>query len=131
MKDARRIRQALTQALKQDLRARLGSVHVGRYSDQIDEAAGSETLTVAVHGIEADWKRRRQIQAALDRVRSGRYGVCDSCEETIAKARLMALPWAVRCVDCQARHERFQATTTSTESLSIRAGFDQCYDDAA
>ena len=106
-------------------------MHVGRYSDQIDEAAWNETLTVAVHAIEADWKKRRQIQAALDRVRSGRYGFCNSCEETIANARLMALPWAARCVDCQARHERFQATTTSAESLSIQAGFEQCYDDAA
>ncbi len=131
MNDARRIRQALAQTLKEDSRAKLGSVHVGRHSDQIDEAAWSETLTVAVHAIEEDWKKRRQIQAALDRVRSGRDGVCDSCEETIANARLMALPWAVRCVDCQARHERFQATTTSVESSSIRVGFEQCYDDAA
>jgi RNA polymerase-binding transcription factor DksA len=131
MNDARRIRQELAQTLKQDLRGKLGSVRVGRHSDQIDEAAWSETLTVALHAIEADWQKTKQIHAALDRVQSGRYGVCDSCEKTIAKTRLTALPWAARCVGCQGRHERIQASITSVELLSIRDGFEQCCNDAA
>ena len=42
----------------------------------------------------------RQVKAALQRVRQGRYGICESCEEEIPPRRLAAVPTAARCVDC-------------------------------
>ena len=38
---------------------------------------------------------------ALDRLDSGDYGICLSCEEPIPVKRLRALPWARYCIPCQ------------------------------
>jgi RNA polymerase-binding transcription factor DksA len=42
-----------------------------------------------------------EIDAALDKIKHGRYGICDRCGETIPKARLEALPYASLCVACK------------------------------
>jgi DnaK suppressor protein len=46
------------------------------------------------------------IDKALADIEAGRYGVCIECEEPIAARRLKALPFATRCVECQAATER-------------------------
>jgi len=46
------------------------------------------------------------IRSALQRLDEGSFGWCVDCGETIAIARLTALPSAARCLDCQAAAER-------------------------
>jgi len=46
------------------------------------------------------------IDAALQRIEDGTYGICQSCGEPIAPERLEALPWTTRCIDCKRREER-------------------------
>ena len=41
------------------------------------------------------------VDAALDRIEAGTFGVCARCGEAIAPERLEALPWAPRCIECQ------------------------------
>lgn len=41
-----------------------------------------------------------EIDAAVGRVRDGTYGVCASCAEPIAPARLEARPVARTCITC-------------------------------
>jgi DnaK suppressor protein len=41
-----------------------------------------------------------QIRAALGRIEDGTYGICVTCGESIAPARLEALPFAQHCIDC-------------------------------
>lgn len=41
------------------------------------------------------------IRAALARMDEGTYGICENCGRPISQQRLQALPYAVRCVDCQ------------------------------
>jgi DnaK suppressor protein len=48
-----------------------------------------------------DYAQLRLIDEALDRLESGDYGICLSCEEQIPVKRLAALPWAKYCVPCQ------------------------------
>jgi RNA polymerase-binding protein DksA len=45
------------------------------------------------------------IDAALDRIDHGRYGICGECGGPIAIARLGALPTADLCIGCQPRRE--------------------------
>ena len=45
------------------------------------------------------------IEAALGRVREGSYGLCEECDEPIAPARLLAVPAATFCADCQRQRE--------------------------
>src|SRR5687767_1018647 len=46
-----------------------------------------------------------KIDAALRRLDEGTYGDCFECGEEIANARLRALPFAVRCKDCEEARE--------------------------
>jgi RNA polymerase-binding protein DksA len=45
------------------------------------------------------------IDVALERISDGSYGRCEDCGCEIPKARLDALPFAVRCVDCEEKRE--------------------------
>lgn len=60
-------------------------------------------MDVALIVMESETLRR--IDEALARLEEGAYGICASCEETIAEARLKALPFATLCRDCQEREE--------------------------
>ena len=46
-----------------------------------------------------------KINDALARLDHGSYGNCYECGEEIAEKRLRALPFAVRCKDCEAARE--------------------------
>jgi DnaK suppressor protein len=50
--------------------------------------------------------RMNQIERALERVRSGGYGLCEDCGEPISPERLEWQPEATRCVGCQAVRDR-------------------------
>jgi len=47
----------------------------------------------------------KKIGAALRRLGEGAYGDCLECGNEIAQARLRALPFAVRCKDCEEARE--------------------------
>jgi DnaK suppressor protein len=46
-----------------------------------------------------------KISDALVRLEHGNYGYCFDCAEEIAEKRLRALPFAVRCKDCEEARE--------------------------
>ncbi|TCO71394.1 TraR/DksA family transcriptional regulator [Chromatocurvus halotolerans] len=60
-----------------------------RENDEVVDAIGDETR-----------QSIREINQALRRLEEGSYGVCESCGQTIAPARLQALPEATRCIEC-------------------------------
>ena len=59
-----------------------------------------------------------KIGAALRRLDEGTYGDCFECGEEIAQPRLRALPFAVRCKDCEEARE----TAEHRERLAQRRG---------
>ena len=40
------------------------------------------------------------VDEALERLRSGKYGICKRCEKPIGAPRLEAIPHAVTCAEC-------------------------------
>jgi RNA polymerase-binding transcription factor DksA len=48
----------------------------------------------------------RGLEAAHERIETGGYGVCVECDRDIGFERLRATPTAIRCIDCQTRHEK-------------------------
>jgi DnaK suppressor protein len=46
------------------------------------------------------------IDAALERLNDGDFGVCQECGQDIRLRRLKVIPWAAHCVACQERLER-------------------------
>jgi DnaK suppressor protein len=51
-------------------------------------------------------KRLGRIDAALARIKNGKYGSCMSCGNKIPRERLEAIPYALLCVKCQSSEER-------------------------
>jgi DnaK suppressor protein len=48
----------------------------------------------------------RDIEAALQRVKNGEYGVCIDCGDDVDFTRLQAYPTAKRCIVCQEQREK-------------------------
>ena len=59
-----------------------------------------------------------KIDEALSRLEDGTYGHCFECAEEIAQPRLRALPFAVRCKDCEEAREMAQ----QRERIQARRG---------
>ena len=49
-----------------------------------------------------------KIEEALHRLEDGTFGYCFECGEEISERRLRALPFAVRCKDCEEARENVQ-----------------------
>ncbi|MDI3327073.1 MAG: TraR/DksA C4-type zinc finger protein [Alicyclobacillaceae bacterium] len=52
---------------------------------------------------EAQFRRLDRVEAALDRLRAGTYGVCVRCGRAVDENRLAADPAAALCLACQRR----------------------------
>ena len=66
-------------------------------------------MGLALAQIQGDMLER--IDAALARLAEGRYGDCAECGTPIPSQRLRALPFAVRCRECEEARETTPATS--------------------
>jgi len=68
-------------------------------SDDIDrkmiEAIGVQEL-----------KRLKLIESAITRIKQGKYGHCIKCGKRIPQDRLIAIPYALMCIECKSEEER-------------------------
>lgn len=97
-------RQALLRKRAQILSAlRLDRGETNERVAEEDQGSIAHEEFVSMRLNRMDYTQLRLIDEALDRISSGDYGVCLSCEEDIAEKRLNALPWAKYCVHCQER----------------------------
>jgi RNA polymerase-binding transcription factor len=94
---------------KRELTARIADL----LGDVAIRAEPDDEGDVAIQNYSTDWaaaaldRARRtltEVDAALARIKAGRYGVCDVCHMSIPRARLEALPWARLCVNCAERN---------------------------
>ena len=83
--------------------ADLGGIGFGKRVGEGTALAVERLSQVAAHERLAALLKDVWAQAKAD---DGTYGVCDVCGTPIAPARLEALPWATRCIDCQAKAAR-------------------------
>ncbi|HEY2954443.1 MAG TPA: TraR/DksA C4-type zinc finger protein [Candidatus Eisenbacteria bacterium] len=51
-------------------------------------------------------RKEGEIRAALRRIYDGTYGVCETCGQPIARARLEAVPYVRLCVSCKQKEEQ-------------------------
>ena len=92
------------QTRKRELNARLGRIESDLertpdkdLEDQAIELENDEVLEeMGTVGLE----ELRAIDAALDRIKAGTYGICAKCGTPISEARLEAVPQAALCEDC-------------------------------
>ena len=74
--------------------------------DEGDLATISHNKELLYNLHESDFQRLKSIQEALKRMDRGEYGECVRCGEDINEKRLMAVPWATLCIQCQEEAER-------------------------
>jgi DnaK suppressor protein len=79
------------------------SLDVTRPAVDLSDDPAHEDLDFALVQIQGETMER--IRAALARLASDEYGICDECEEEIPEKRLRAMPFATRCRECQERAE--------------------------
>lgn len=94
----------LLQNKQEELTRRISAIeadfHKGRSQDFAEQATETENDEV-LDGIHVEAKiELAQVKAALQRIDDKLYGNCTECNETIAPARLTALPYATTCLDC-------------------------------
>ena len=94
----------------------------GKERDVLDQGESSEVdiqEDIEFALIQMKSETLNKIDAALRRLEEGSYGDCFECGEEISEARLRALPFAVRCVECQARAE--DAAAEDRDAVPARA----------
>ena len=74
--------------------------------DQVDQAFVMTSVEMERGLIDRYNHELQQIAAVRERLAGGVFGMCLDCGEPIGAARLQAQPTAVRCTDCQWRHEK-------------------------
>jgi RNA polymerase-binding transcription factor DksA len=77
-----------------------------RLTESDDWAVADSLAELDIAGATHVLNELAEVDAALARIRSGNYGECISCGKTIAAARLIAYPTALRCVGCQSAFEK-------------------------
>lgn len=75
-------------------------------ADLIDVALDSAQDEISSQLAEVESRELASIENALERMREGRYGICDGCNQNIPLARLQALPYATFCINCQREAEK-------------------------
>jgi RNA polymerase-binding protein DksA len=70
----------------------LGDTATAMYDRELDEGLEEGARDTLV-----------EIEAALQRIEDGTYGVCEVCGKPIGAERLAAIPWTRLCIDDQRR----------------------------
>ena len=96
--------------LMNDVQGRIRDVRSdgNRERDVLDQGESSEVdiqEDIEFALIQMKSETLNKIDAALRRLDEGTYGGCFECGEEISEARLRALPFAVRCKDCEEARE--------------------------
>lgn len=95
------IRDELTAADSEHYADLAGQVH-----DAGDESVADLLADANVTIVSRLIGELREVEAALDRMGEGTYGLCQDCGEEIAPERLDAYPTARRCLEHQRRYEQ-------------------------
>lgn len=74
--------------------------------DIADKAVSSYTREFLYSLSDNDRNTLLRIDQALARIDEGTYGACLNCGQAMSEKRLMAVPWAPHCVDCQELAEK-------------------------
>ena len=96
LKDVQALEKEETGTAGQSSGCSIHSVDLG--TDRSAQAVSLCCMESATHEIQA-------IDDALDRLREGCFGICDSCGERISRQRLKAIPYTQLCLSCKKAEE--------------------------
>ena len=105
-------RDALRKALAGDL-SLLKQLREKTAGDVVDIALDCAQDEINSQLAEVESRELASIENALERMRAGQYGLCETCNERIPVARLDALPYATLCIECQREMEKYSNSGSS------------------
>ncbi len=73
--------------------------------DVVDKAESSYTKEFLLSLSDAEREQLRLLDAALRRLETAGFGLCQMCGKPIGKKRLNVLPWTPYCIICQQKKE--------------------------
>jgi DnaK suppressor protein len=76
-------------------------ISTGATSALEDQVALLHEQFIAIRQRSSEFQKLKKVDAALLRIDNGEFGTCLECEKAIAVKRLLAVPWASHCVECQ------------------------------
>ncbi len=85
-----------------------------RQGDEADQASEDAEVALETRLMDRDAKLLREVERALDKVKSGTYGLCEGTDEPIGYARLKLRPWTRHSVTYKEELER-EAKRSGTE----------------
>ncbi|HLC25753.1 MAG TPA: TraR/DksA C4-type zinc finger protein [bacterium] len=97
-------RQSLLEKLVQNKEAADDMSDLTR-GDDLDQAVATRDREMNYMLTNRERMEIKAIEAALDRIENGTYGICEECSEEIEQKRLEVLPFARYCRDCQTEIE--------------------------
>jgi DnaK suppressor protein len=115
-------RKALQAVLAGDQRF-LKSLYDSSVGDEIDAAIASQQAELQSQMAEVESRELVQIDRAIEKIRAGQYGACETCERPIAPLRLKYLPYAADCIGCARRGERRDAARPAHQPVNRIAAF--------
>jgi RNA polymerase-binding protein DksA len=103
--------------VQSELLRRLEVLHSGPVAME-DQAPVLHEQFVSIRFNNLAYEKIRAIDAALERLKRGEYGICEECDEPIAENRLRAVPWTRNCLQCQ---EKFANENGSPAFQHVKA----------
>lgn len=76
-------------------------IAIERNAEILDEIQRTTEREMAMTLLTRNWETAFLVRDALDRIASGTFGVCESCDQPIGEKRLQAIPWSKLCIHCQ------------------------------
>lgn len=94
------------------------------FADPADRASAESDRAFTLRIRDRERRLIRKIQAAIQRLDEGTYGICEDCGEDISIPRLKARPVTKLCINCKARQEEGEniGASNSTARQGSRFG---------
>jgi len=91
----------------------------GQIADISDHAAHTYNQQLEGELGEQEWQKLKQVDAAIEKIVEGEYGVCTKCEASIPEARLEVVPYTEFCTQCLSEMEKNPQATSLNDKKNL------------
>ncbi len=81
----------------------------GQAIEYVDRASATADQDMKLRIRSREDRLIKKVRLALERIATGRYGLCEQCEEPISLKRLHARPVTTKCIECKEMEEVMEA----------------------
>ena len=81
-------------------------IMIEKSADALDEVQRAAERDLAIRNLNRESDLLRYVRLALCRLEGGSFAICAECDEEISPKRLIAVPWAPLCLQCQEQADR-------------------------